>query len=130
MRRPLPPRYWRKTVAATQGIVLTIAAADVLPLAVNRGRALSWPWPCLPSRSAATCGGCGATAVADSSGGGGGGSAHLSRPARYADHDPDRPSQRTRTNACERVITAALTILAVVIVWAGSSLRTSPRISR
>src|SRR4051812_42870102 len=34
MREPLPPRYWRKVVAATQGIVLTIAAADVLPPAV------------------------------------------------------------------------------------------------
>jgi phosphatidylglycerophosphate synthase len=34
MRAPLPPRYWRKVVAATQGIVLTVAAADVLPRAV------------------------------------------------------------------------------------------------
>ncbi len=32
----LPPRYWRKFVAATQGIVLTVAAANVLPLAVTR----------------------------------------------------------------------------------------------
>jgi phosphatidylglycerophosphate synthase len=31
MRRPLPPRYWRKVVAATQGVVLTVAAAGVLP---------------------------------------------------------------------------------------------------
>ena len=31
MRAPLPPRRWRKVVAATQGIVLTIAAAGVLP---------------------------------------------------------------------------------------------------
>ena len=31
MREPLPPRYWRRVVAATQGIVLTVAAADVLP---------------------------------------------------------------------------------------------------
>ena len=29
MRAPLPPRYWRKVVAAMQGIVLTIAAAHV-----------------------------------------------------------------------------------------------------
>jgi phosphatidylglycerophosphate synthase len=36
MRAPLPPRYWRKVVAATQGIVLTIAAADVLPLALTQ----------------------------------------------------------------------------------------------
>lgn len=31
MRVTLPPRYWRKVVAATQGIVLTVAAAGVLP---------------------------------------------------------------------------------------------------
>jgi phosphatidylglycerophosphate synthase len=36
MREPLPPRYWRKVVAATQGIVLVIAAADVLPPAVTQ----------------------------------------------------------------------------------------------
>src|SRR5262245_9828520 len=35
LRAPLPPRYWRKVVAATQGIVLTIAAADVLPPTVT-----------------------------------------------------------------------------------------------
>ena len=31
MRGQLPPRYWRKVVAATQGIVLTLAAAAVAP---------------------------------------------------------------------------------------------------
>lgn len=31
MRRQLPPRHWRKVVAATQGVVLTVAAAQVLP---------------------------------------------------------------------------------------------------
>ncbi|HEY2594809.1 MAG TPA: CDP-alcohol phosphatidyltransferase family protein, partial [Chloroflexota bacterium] len=36
MRAPLPPRYWRKVVTATQGVVLTIAAADILPLIVSR----------------------------------------------------------------------------------------------
>ncbi len=34
LRAPLPPRYWRKVVCATQGIVLTIAAAQVLPQAL------------------------------------------------------------------------------------------------
>src|SRR3984885_6970036 len=37
MREPLPPRYWRKFVAATQGIVLTVAAANILPPAVTGG---------------------------------------------------------------------------------------------
>ena len=31
MRAPLPPRRWRKLVAAAQGVVLTVAAAEVLP---------------------------------------------------------------------------------------------------
>ena len=31
MRAPLPPRRWRKLVAAMQGVVLTVAAAEVLP---------------------------------------------------------------------------------------------------
>ncbi len=31
MRGQLPPRYWRKVVTAAQGIVLTVAAADVAP---------------------------------------------------------------------------------------------------
>jgi phosphatidylglycerophosphate synthase len=58
LREPLPPRYWRKVVAATQGIVLTIAAAQVLPpvvtqaalvaalvlLAESFGRDVWWLW--------------------------------------------------------------------------------------
>jgi len=58
MRRQLPPRYWRKVVAATQGIVLTVAAANVVPMAAMRvvllialallaesfGRDVLWLW--------------------------------------------------------------------------------------
>jgi phosphatidylglycerophosphate synthase len=36
MRAPLPPRRWRKLVAAAQGIVLTVAAAGVLPRALTQ----------------------------------------------------------------------------------------------
>ena len=36
MRAPLPPRRWRKVVAAAQGVVLTVAAADVLPRALTQ----------------------------------------------------------------------------------------------
>jgi phosphatidylglycerophosphate synthase len=35
MRATLPPRFWRKVVAATQGIVLTVAASDVLSPALT-----------------------------------------------------------------------------------------------
>ncbi len=34
LRRPSPPRYWGKVVAATQGIVLTAAASRLLPESV------------------------------------------------------------------------------------------------
>ena len=58
MRAPLPRRDWRKVVAATQGIVLTIAAAGVVPprlmqaalvvalalLAESFGRDVWWLW--------------------------------------------------------------------------------------
>jgi phosphatidylglycerophosphate synthase len=36
MRTPLPPRRWRKVVAAMQGVVLTVAAAEVLPRALTQ----------------------------------------------------------------------------------------------
>ncbi|HEX2177089.1 MAG TPA: CDP-alcohol phosphatidyltransferase family protein [Nocardioidaceae bacterium] len=35
LRRQLPRRYWRKVVAATQGVVLALAAAALLPLALT-----------------------------------------------------------------------------------------------
>jgi len=58
LRGQLPPRYWRKVVTATQGIVLTFAAADVAPrwstyaallvalalLAESFGRDVLWLW--------------------------------------------------------------------------------------
>jgi phosphatidylglycerophosphate synthase len=58
MRAQLPRRDWRKVVAATQGITLTVAAADVLPhtliqaalavalilLAESFGRDVWWLW--------------------------------------------------------------------------------------
>ncbi|WP_442932419.1 CDP-alcohol phosphatidyltransferase family protein [Micromonospora sp. NBC_01699] len=67
MRGTLPPRYWRKVVAATQGIVLLLAAADLLPrpltvgavavalalLVESFGRDVLWLWrhhPVAPDR--------------------------------------------------------------------------------
>jgi phosphatidylglycerophosphate synthase len=58
MRAPIPPRRWRKVVAAAQGVVLTVAAAGVLPraltqallaaalaaLAVSVGECVWWLW--------------------------------------------------------------------------------------
>jgi hypothetical protein len=36
LRRPTPPRYWAKVVAAIQGVVLTVAASTLLPDPVVR----------------------------------------------------------------------------------------------
>lgn len=58
LREPSPPRYWCKVVAATQGVVLAFAAADVAPrpvaaiavavslalLAESFGREVWWLW--------------------------------------------------------------------------------------
>ena len=58
MRGSLPPRYWRKVVAATQGIALAVVAAGVLPrplavavllgalamLVESFGRDVAWLW--------------------------------------------------------------------------------------
>jgi len=58
MRGSLPPRYWRKVVAATVGVALTFAVPDVLPLflinaalavslgllAESFGRDVGWLW--------------------------------------------------------------------------------------
>jgi phosphatidylglycerophosphate synthase len=67
MRGWLPPRYWRKVVAATQGVVLTCAVAQVLPpavmetalavalalLAESFGRDVVWLWVRRPVRARA-----------------------------------------------------------------------------
>jgi phosphatidylglycerophosphate synthase len=58
LRGPLPPRHWRKVVAATQGVTLVVAAAEVLPrslsvavlvaslalLVESFGRDVRWRW--------------------------------------------------------------------------------------
>jgi phosphatidylglycerophosphate synthase len=104
MRAPLPPRYWRKVVAGTAGIVLTIAAAHALPqpvteaglvaalvlLAESFGRDVWW----LRSRRRAT-----ETRVATSPG---------SAPAT-----PGGP----RRGRVQTGVGAALTIFALLLVW-------------
>ncbi len=58
LRRPVPPRYWRKVVAATEGIVLTVAASGLVGhvtavtavavaltlLVESFGRDIVWQW--------------------------------------------------------------------------------------
>jgi hypothetical protein len=78
MRAPLPRRDWRKVVAATQGITLTIAAAGVVPpvlmqaalavalalLAESFGRDVWWLWRHRHSAEQAVAAGGGRGAVA------------------------------------------------------------------
>lgn len=107
LRASLPPRHWRKVVCATQGIVLTIAAAGVLPTAVadaalgvalvllaeSFGRDVWWLWGHRREEAPRT------------------------RPGAdppSADGRPEGPG-RGRARA---VIAALLTILSFVIVWA------------
>jgi phosphatidylglycerophosphate synthase len=107
MQAALPPRYWRKVVAATQGIVLTIAAADVLPRSLTHaallvalallgesfGRDLLWLWG---HRRAAH-----------------------DRIPTTADATPDRAAVHDRKRSRLRAsVAAALTVLALLIVWA------------
>ena len=118
MRAQLPPRHWRKVVAATQGIVLAIAAADVLPLAVTQvallvalallsesfGRDVWWLWR-----------------------------------HRYAWHARVAAAADRETSAAQRAALAnadgapasprALTVLAALLVWARWSRRTEGRLT-
>jgi len=124
MRRTLPPRYWRKVVAAAQGIALTVAVAGALPgfltnavlvvalalLAESFGRDVGWLWR---RRSAS------------------GPAVSWSRPgARNAAAGVEAPLSRVRTSAVPpprhptgerpRVRSAAagvVTLLACLLVW-------------
>jgi phosphatidylglycerophosphate synthase len=92
MRAPLPRRDWRKTVTASQGVALVIAASGVPPLGVSRvllalalalllesfGRDVWWLW-------------------------------------RHRDDAPARPATARVRHPVE---TAMLTLLALAIVWA------------
>ena len=55
LRRPAPPRYWAKVVAAVQGVVLAVVAADLLPAPSSRVAVAGALWRCWWSRSAGTC---------------------------------------------------------------------------
>ncbi|TYC23424.1 CDP-alcohol phosphatidyltransferase family protein [Micromonospora sp. MP36] len=70
MRGSLPPRYWRKVVAAVQGVVLAVAASHLLPpvataalvagalalLIESFGRDVAWLWRHRPARATTSVG--------------------------------------------------------------------------
>ncbi|MGZ4181665.1 MAG: CDP-alcohol phosphatidyltransferase family protein [Solirubrobacteraceae bacterium] len=109
MRAPLPPRFWRKVVAATQGIVLTVAAAGVLPPALSTatlvvalvllsesfGRDVLWLWR---NRVATN------PPVA------------ASDPTPSASPEEPEPGRPTRRRV-RTVVAVVLTILAALLVW-------------
>ena len=104
MRERLPPRYWRKVVAATQGIVLAFAAADVLPLGLTQtallaslallaesfGHDVGWLWIHRHATDA--------------------------RVAAVAERDLAAATDADR-GALRASVAAALTILALLVVW-------------
>ena len=97
LREPLPPRYWRKVAAATQGIVLTIAAADVLPPALTQ--------TALVVALALLAESFGRDVVVA-----------VEPPARHATEcGAGRRPRRARVRT--RRVAAVLTILAVLLVW-------------
>ena len=120
LRAPLPPRYWRKVVAATQGIVLTVVAAGVLSrgvssalvvgalalLAESFGRDV-W-WLAVTDEVATPAAWNSPTWLAPETG----------RPRT----PPAAPHGRLR-----RAIAAALTVLSVGIVWAALVAPDQPR---
>ena len=130
LREQLPPRFWRKTVAALQGMVLTIAAAHLLPAAVIQtalvlalallaesfGRDVWWLWN--NRRGTLTA------AVADTEPTGGrpvtgpdAPDAEL-EPGRSAPEPEPGPAPRSRRRNARRGIAVALTIVAGLVVWA------------
>ncbi len=110
MHEQLPPRHWRKVVAATQGIVLTIAAAQILPPAVTQlalvvalillaesfGRDVSWLWGNRRGTHPSV----------------GAGPDPVGGPAVDSPEDPAPRRDRVR-----RTVAVVLTILAALLVW-------------
>ncbi len=109
MRTQLPPRHWRKVVTATQGIVLTVAVADLLPLALTQalvggalvllaesfGRDVWWLWAHRATEHQET-----------SAGSDVGANVKVTEPAAI------------NRGLARRTIGAGLTILAFLLVWA------------
>ena len=98
MRAPLPPRRWRRLVAATQGVVLTVAAAGVRPrtltqtllvaalalLVASVSQCVWWLWR---------------------------------RRQAAPDHVPEGDVGQPQGRSLHRGVAAALTALALLIVW-------------
>ncbi len=108
MRAPLPPRRWRKVVAAMQGVVLTVAAAEVLPLAPTR--ALLVAALALLAASMVQC------------------TWWLWRRRHAAaDQVPERHIDPPQRGRLRNGIAVAVTVLALLLVWAALVAPNQPR---
>ena len=119
LRAPLPPRYWRKVVAATQGIVLTDCGRGRPAAGSDPGRPRRRPRPACrvvrPRRVVAV-----AQPARRTPSDGGGCGPHLGLAAVT----PAGPSD---ADACEEAIAAVLTILAALLVWVALVAPDQPR---
>jgi phosphatidylglycerophosphate synthase len=99
MRAPLPPRRWRRLVAAMQGVVLTVAAAGVLPRALTQALLVA-----ALALLAASVGQC----------------AWWLWCHRHAAHDqvPEGDVGQPQRGPLRTGIAVALTVLALLLVWA------------
>ncbi|HET7052058.1 MAG TPA: CDP-alcohol phosphatidyltransferase family protein [Solirubrobacteraceae bacterium] len=109
MRAPLPPRFWRKVVAATQGIVLTVAAAGVLPpapttaalvvalvlLSESFGRDVLWLWRNRVATNPPV----------------------VAKPGPGPGPTPEEPKPGRIPGPVRTVLAVVLTILAALLVW-------------
>ncbi|HTU95349.1 MAG TPA: hypothetical protein VMF14_05875 [Solirubrobacteraceae bacterium] len=145
LRAELPPRFWRKTVAAVQGVFLVIAAAQVFPAIVNGiivavalvllaesfGRDVWWLWrrrhgalvAAVSGSGSASTGGSADTVAhpgASEAEGGAGGSASPG-PAGAGPR-----GLRSRWRGLRHRADPGLTVVAFVIVWAALVTPDSP----
>ena len=98
LRGSAPPRFWGKVVAAIQGVVLTVAAAGVLPAPRDRGRPGRRAGPARRVVRPA-----GVVAVAPSG--------HLRRPV------PGRAGPVAARRSVRTAADPLMTVLAVLAVW-------------
>ena len=139
MRADLPPRFWRKTVAAVQGVFLAVAASQVLSAAANRvllavalallaesfGRDVWWLWRRRHGSLVAAISGSGSPSTgADAPAG--------AADARAGSGGPPPPDpgpvsgSPSRWRRLRRRVDPGLTVLALVIVWAALVTPDSP----
>src|SRR3954471_22648942 len=100
MRAPLPSRRWRRIVAATQGIVLTVAAAEVLPRGLTQALLVA-----ALAALAASVGECVWWLAR--------------RRGSAANQVPEGVAVRPARGPLRTGIAMALTVLALLLVWAG-----------